>query len=112
MDIAIHWGLFRYLIKGIRENPIIPLIALGLDVIILWVLVAQRLFMITHTHSDGLMYMEMEMTGEDNMKPQSGKRTRGLLDISATPDPELSISIRQCHQIGTKAVGIPLTLVT
>ncbi|PHS25299.1 MAG: amino acid permease [Robiginitomaculum sp.] len=99
MDIAIHWGLFRYLLKETGANPVIPLIAIGLDVIILGafllmkfqndplvivvsvfgfaaILVAQRLFMITHTDSSGHMHMEMdmEMTGEENMKPPSGER--------------------------------------
>jgi len=97
MDIAIHWGLFRYLRKETRANPVIPLIAIGLDVIILGafllmkyqkdplviivsllgftaILVAQRLFMITHTDSSGQMQMEMEMTEEENIKPRSGER--------------------------------------
>jgi len=84
MDIAIHWGLFRYLRQETKANPIIPLIAIALDVIILGaflvmkyqsdplviivsllgfaaILIAQRLFMITHTDSSGQMHMEMEM---------------------------------------------------
>jgi len=82
MDIAIHWGLFRYLRKETKANPIIPLIAIVLDVIILSafilmkfqndplviyvslagfaaILLAQRLFMITHTDIKGEMHMEM-----------------------------------------------------
>lgn len=83
MDIAIHWGLFRHLLKDVRANPLIPLIAILLDLIILGaflllkfnsdplviivslvgfiaILIAQRLFMITHTDSDGIMAMEMD----------------------------------------------------
>ncbi len=105
MDIAIHWGLFRYLLKETRANPVIPLIAIGLDVIILGafllmkyqkdplviivsvlgfvaILVTQRLFMITHTDSSGLMHMEMEMTDAENNKPLSGqKKTPGDMDM-------------------------------
>ena len=96
MDIAIHWGLFRYLLKETRANPVIPLIAIGLDVIILSafvlmkfqndplviivslvgfaaILVAQRLFMITHTDSSGHMHMEMEMTDAENNMPKPGE---------------------------------------
>lgn len=87
MDIAIHWGLFRFLRHETKANPFIPLIAIGLDVIILSafvvmkyqndplviivsalgfvaILIAQRLFMITHTDSDGQMHMEMKMGTE------------------------------------------------
>ncbi|MCF6272698.1 MAG: APC family permease [Rhodobacteraceae bacterium] len=83
MDITIHWGLFRYLRKEIGANPVIPLIAIGLDVIILaaflmmkyqsdplvlvvsavgflLILLFQRLFMITHTDAAGVMHMEMD----------------------------------------------------
>ncbi|MCF6304692.1 MAG: APC family permease [Rhodobacteraceae bacterium] len=86
MDIAIHWGLFRYLREEIGANPIIPLIAIGLDVVILgafilmkyqsdplvlivslagflFILLAQRLFMFTHTDADGVMHMEMDEGG-------------------------------------------------
>ncbi len=96
MDIAIHWGLFRYLLNETKANPIIPLIAIGLDVVILGafiamkyqsdplviivsvagfgvILLAQRLFMITHTDSNGVMHMEMEMADETVKTPQSGK---------------------------------------
>jgi len=85
MDIAIHWGLFRYLLKETKSNPVIPLIAIILDIVILsafiWmkyesdplvlivslvgfviILVAQRLFMITHTDADGVMHMELQMS--------------------------------------------------
>jgi amino acid transporter len=87
MDIAIHWGLFRHLLKETKSSPIFPVIAIALDVTILAtflllkyrsdplviivaligfvaILVAQRLFMITHTDSDGVMHMEMEMEME------------------------------------------------
>lgn len=98
MDIAIHWGLFRYLRHDVKANPLIPLIAILLDLIILGtfvllkfnsdplvlivsligfigILVTQRLFMITHTDSDGIMAMEMDdmdgmgedMTGHEGM---------------------------------------------
>jgi len=86
MDIAIHWGLFRYLRKETTANAVIPVIAIFLDVIILGaflilkyesdplviivsltgfmaILVAQRLFMITHTDSAGLMHMEISEHG-------------------------------------------------
>lgn len=84
MDIAIHWGLFRHLLKDVKAKPVIPVIAILLDVIILGaflllkyesdplvilvaliglvtILVTQRLFMITHTDSSGIMRMEMAM---------------------------------------------------
>ncbi|PCJ81244.1 MAG: amino acid permease [Bacteroidetes bacterium] len=82
MDIAIHWGLFRYLKNEVNFNPIIPLIAILLDVIILLafiymkymidpfvlivaaigislIFIAERLFMKSHTDKDGKMHMEM-----------------------------------------------------
>ncbi len=82
MDIAIHWGLFRHLLTETRANPIIPVIAIVLDIVILGtfllmkyerdplviivsllgfvaILIAQRLFMITHTDNSGLMDMDM-----------------------------------------------------
>jgi amino acid transporter len=82
MDIAIHWGLFRYLLKETQANAVIPVIAILLDVVILStflilkaesdplviivslagfvaILITQRLFMITHTDSTGVMRMEM-----------------------------------------------------
>jgi amino acid transporter len=88
MDIAIHWGLFRYLLKETRSSPIVPLIAIGLDVVILGafmalkfqsdklvlfvsllgfvaILIAQRFFMITHTDARGRMRMEMDDMGPD-----------------------------------------------
>jgi len=87
MDIAIHWGLFRYLKKEVKFNPIIPLIAIGLDVIVLsafiylkylidpfvlivaligivLIILGQRLFMISHTNQDG----DMDMDEEQSMK--------------------------------------------
>ncbi|WP_339876283.1 MULTISPECIES: APC family permease [Flavobacteriaceae] len=91
MDIAIHWGLFRYLKKEVKFNPIIPIIAIVMDIVILsafiylkyvndpFVLVVagigialvflfQFLFMKTHTDKDGNMKMEMEMDEEEMMK--------------------------------------------
>jgi len=85
MDIAIHWGLFRYLKEEVNFNPIIPVIAIVLDVVVLFafvyikylndpfvlivalvvlilIIVAQRLFMISHTDTDGNMDMEMDMS--------------------------------------------------
>ncbi len=84
MDIAIHWGLFRYLRKEIDFNPVIVLSAILFDTVILaaffvlkfksdplvpivslfgiaMVIAAERLFMTTHTDSNGVMHMEMEM---------------------------------------------------
>ncbi len=89
MDIAIHWGLFRYLIDETKAIPAIPIIAIILDVFILStflllkyqrdpliiivslvgicaILVAQRLFMITHTDSSGRMHMEMKAMKDDS----------------------------------------------
>lgn len=83
MDIAVHWGLFRYLRKEVSFKPIIPLLALLFDAVILIafmilkfksdpvilivsfagiviVIVAEKLFMKTHTDSDGKMNMEMD----------------------------------------------------
>jgi amino acid transporter len=82
MDIAIHWGLVRYLLNETGATPAIPIIAIVLDVVILatflllkydsdplviivslvglvTIMIAQRLFMITHTDSTGRMHMEM-----------------------------------------------------
>ncbi len=100
MDIAIHWGLFRFLLKETKSNPVIPLIAIVLDVIILGafiimkfqsdplvlivslvgfiaIFVAQRLFMITHTNADGVMNMEMEMGGMTMGAKTMGPKTAG-----------------------------------
>ncbi len=89
MDIAIHWGLFRYLLTETKAVPAFPLIAIALDIVILGaflflkyesdplvivvsaigfvvILVAQRVFMITHTDSEGVMDMEMD-TGMPGM---------------------------------------------
>ncbi len=87
MDIAIHWGFFRYLKKEIPFNPLIPLVAIVMDALILGafiyikflndpfvlivafsgivlVILSERLFMISHTDSEGRMHMEMD---EDDM---------------------------------------------
>ncbi len=89
MDISIHWGLIRYLRKEIKFNPIIPLIAIIMDVVvlsafiylkyvndpfvlivsaigILLVVISERLFMKSHTDSKGNMNMGME--DEEMMK--------------------------------------------
>lgn len=83
MDIAIHWGLFRYLREEVEFKPIIPLIAIILDIAILsafiyirylddpfvlivafaaivLIIIAERLFMLSHTDSDGNMHMGMD----------------------------------------------------
>jgi amino acid transporter len=83
MDLAIHWGLVRYLKKEVKFNPVIPLIAIGLDIIVLsafiylkyltdpfvlivaligivLIIFGQRLFMISHTGQDGTMQMDMD----------------------------------------------------
>jgi len=91
MDIAIHWGLFRHLKKEVEFQPIIPLIAIVMDVAVLaaflyikylndpmvlvvaaigiiLILVAERLFMISHTDDKGDMQMGMETTSNKNNK--------------------------------------------
>ena len=91
MDIAIHWGLFRFLKKEVKFNPVIPILAIVMDVIILlafiylkyindpFVLIVagigiiliflfQFLFMKSHTDNDGNMHMEMKMDEEGMMK--------------------------------------------
>ena len=83
MDIAIHWGLFRHLRKDVDFLPVIPLIAIVMDVAVLsaflyikylndplvlivaaigiiLILVAQRFFMMSHTDDEGDMPMGME----------------------------------------------------
>ncbi|MEX1198280.1 MAG: amino acid permease, partial [Pseudohongiellaceae bacterium] len=35
MDIAIHWGVLRYLRKEVRANPLIPVVAIALDALVL-----------------------------------------------------------------------------
>ena len=91
MDIAIHWGLFRYLRKEIKFNPIIPLLAIFMDLVvlsafiylkyvsdpfvivvsiigILLIIISERLFMKSHTDDKGVMHMEMdENEGKMNM---------------------------------------------
>ncbi len=87
MDIAIHWGLLRYLLKDVKAKPFIPICAILLDVVILGafiqlklvndplvvgvaligfavILIAQRLFMLTHTDDQGVMHMKMKDTME------------------------------------------------
>jgi len=104
MDIAIHWGLYRHLLKQTGATPIIPVIAIGLDIVILGafivlkyqsdplvlivslvgfvaILVAQRLFMITHTDSTGRMFMEMAMSEGETMKTDEGKKMPDDMDM-------------------------------
>ncbi len=84
MDIAIHWGLVRYLRGELKFNPVIPLIAIVLDTVILvafvllkfesdplvpiaaavgivLIVLAERLFMKSHTNDKGEMDMGMDM---------------------------------------------------
>ncbi len=84
IDIAIHWGLVRYLRKELKFNAVIPLIAIVLDTVILVafvllkfksdplvpivaglgiavVILAELLFMKSHTDSNGKMHMDMDM---------------------------------------------------
>ncbi len=91
MDIAIHWGLFRHLKKEVKFNPIIPIIAIIMDVIVLaafiylkytndpfvlivaaigiaLIFISQYLFMKSHTDKDGNMHMEMKMDENEMMK--------------------------------------------
>ncbi len=87
MDAAIHWGLFRYLRKDVNFNPVIPFIAIVMDIVILsafvyikylndpfvlivaligivFIIIAERLFMESHTDIEGKMHMGMD---DDNM---------------------------------------------
>jgi len=82
MDIAIHWGLFRHLKKEVKFNPIIPIIAILMDIVVLTafiylkyisdpfvlivaaigialIFLSQYLFMKSHTDKDGNMHMGM-----------------------------------------------------
>ncbi len=91
MDIAIHWGLFRHLRKEVKFNPIIPIIAILMDVIVLvafiylkyvsdpfvlivaaigiaLIFLSQYIFMKSHTDKDGNMHMGMGMDEEEMMK--------------------------------------------
>ncbi len=84
MDIAIHFGLLRYLLKDLNAKPFFPILAIALDLIILGafislkyqsdplvlgiallgllaILVMQRLYMIQHTDQSGHMDMDMDM---------------------------------------------------
>ena len=83
MDIAIHWGLFRHLKKEVDFLPIIPLMAIVMDVVVLsaflyvkyindplvlivaaiaiiLMIVSERFFMNSHTDKDGDMQMGMD----------------------------------------------------
>jgi amino acid transporter len=44
MDIAVHWGVLRHLRKEVAANPVIPVVAIVLDLIVLggflWVKIA------------------------------------------------------------------------
>lgn len=83
MDIAVHWGLVRYLWKELSFNPLIPIIAIVFDTLVLstfvmlklktdplviavsivgflMIVIAQQLFMKSHTDRDGNMDMGMD----------------------------------------------------
>jgi amino acid transporter len=83
MDIAIHWGLYKYLKGEVKFNPVIPIIAILMDSIILMafiylkylndpfvlivaaigialIFLSQFLFMKSHTDKDGNMHMDMD----------------------------------------------------
>jgi amino acid transporter len=85
MDIAIHWGLIRYLKKDVNMNfnSIIPIIAIVMDVVVLFafiylkylsdpfvlvvaliglilIFLSQYFFMKSHTDKDGNMQMGMD----------------------------------------------------
>jgi len=83
MDIAIHWGLLRHLRKEISFHPVIPIIAIILDAAVLaafiytkylsdpfvlivaligiiLIIIAEHLFMISHTDNEGKMDMGMD----------------------------------------------------
>jgi len=83
MDIAIHWGLIRYLKKEVKFNSIIPITAIIIDVVVLsafiylkyvsdpivlivsaigivLIIISERLFMKSHTDSKGDMNMGMD----------------------------------------------------
>jgi amino acid transporter len=89
MDVAIHWGLVRYLKKEVDFNPVIPLIAILMDIIVLssfiyikyisdpfvlivaaigiaLIFIFQVLFMKSHTDDHGEMHMGMDE--EETMK--------------------------------------------
>ena len=91
MDIAIHWGLFKHLKKEVKFNPIIPIIAILLDVVVLaafiylkyvndpfvlivaaigivLIFLSQYIFMKSHTDKDGNMNMGMENNEDEQMK--------------------------------------------
>jgi len=80
MDIAVHWGLVRYLRGTLDFNPVFPILAIIIDTIILvtfivlklkadplvivvstigfvGIIIAQKVFMISHTDRDGHMDM-------------------------------------------------------
>ncbi len=96
MDIAIHWGLFRYLKNEFKFNPVIPLIAILMDAVILsafiyikylndpfvlivaltgiiLIILSERLFMKSHTDSEGKMHMGMDEQEMDKMKGMDDK---------------------------------------
>jgi len=109
MDIAIHWGLFRYLIGETKANPVIPLIAIVVDVVILvafillkfntdpfivyvaligflLILVVQRAFMTTHTDANGKMHMEMDKAMNMDMTKSSTSEHKSHMDMKPHKD--------------------------
>lgn len=90
MDIAIHWGLIRYLREEVKFSLTIPIIAIIMDVIVLaafiylkyvsdpfvlivsavgiiLIVIAERLFMKSHTDKHGNMHMGMDDKKEMKM---------------------------------------------
>ncbi len=90
MDVAIHWGMIRHLRREVKAHTVFPATAILLDIVALGafllvkaqsdplvvgvalvgfvsILFAQRLFMITHTDSEGVMHMEMESNAGEPM---------------------------------------------
>jgi amino acid transporter len=84
MDIAVHWGILRHLRSHIEVRPVVVAIAILLDIVVLFAFVwvkasddplvlvvtavgivlivaGERLFMRSHTDSDGNMDMEIDM---------------------------------------------------
>ena len=81
MDIAVHWGLLRHLRREVTFNPLIPVLAIALDMVVLvtfivvkfkhdpliplaalagliLIIAAERLFMRSHTDNFGNMAMD------------------------------------------------------
>lgn len=93
MDIAIHWGLFKNLKNEVKFNPVIPIIAMLMDIVVLaafvylkyvndpfvlivaaigiiLIFISQYLFMKSHTDEDGNMHMGMEEIGKQGINKE------------------------------------------